>query len=163
MKDSLDYCRFLNEFINEKLSGNIDDLKSDLDEVRQKLKTVDLNKIIKENDFGPQTAKDVYEALLKDRRDPRDEYETPILKSDILSIEDLKEGMELEGTVRNVAKFGAFVDIGLKNDALIHISQISDKFVSDPTKVLSVGQIIKVKILSLDRERGRVGLTRKGI
>ena len=151
------------ETILKKAGCKVSDLKENLDEVRQKLKTVNLEKIIKENDFGPQTAKDVYEALLKDRRDPRDEFEKPLLRSDILNMDDLKEGMVLEGTVRNVAKFGVFVDIGLKNDALIHISQISDKFVSDPTKVLSVGQIIKVKILSLDRERGRVGLTRKGI
>ena len=151
------------ETILKEAGCKVSDLKENLDEVRQKLKTVNLEKIIKENDFGPQTAKDVYEALLKDRRDPRDEFEKPLLSSDILNMDDLKEGMVLEGTVRNVAKFGVFVDIGLKNDALIHISQISDKFVSDPTKVLSVGQIIKVKILSLDRERGRVGLTRKGI
>ena len=151
------------ETILKEAGCKVSDLKENLDEVRQKLKTVNLEKIIKENDFGPQTAKDVYEALLKDRRDPRDEFEKPLLRSDILNMDDLKEGMVLEGTVRNVAKFGVFVDIGLKNDALIHISQISDKFVSDPTKVLSVGQIIKVKILSLDRERGRVGLTRKGI
>ena len=151
------------ETILKEAGCKVSDLKENLDEVRQKLKTVNLEKIIRENDFGPQTAKDVYEALLKDRRDPRDEFEKPLLRSDILNMDDLKEGMVLEGTVRNVAKFGVFVDIGLKNDALIHISQISDKFVSDPTKVLSVGQIIKVKILSLDRERGRVGLTRKGI
>ena len=151
------------ETILKEAGCKVSDLKENLDEVRQKLKTVNLEKIIKENDFGPQTAKDVYEALLKDRRDPRDEFEKPLLRSDILNMDDLKAGMVLEGTVRNVAKFGVFVDIGLKNDALIHISQISDKFVSDPTKVLSVGQIIKVKILSLDRERGRVGLTRKGI
>ena len=151
------------ETILKEAGCKVSDLKENLDEVRRKLKTVNLEKIIKENDFGPQTAKDVYEALLKDRRDPRDEFEKPLLRSDILNMDDLKEGMVLEGTVRNVAKFGVFVDIGLKNDALIHISQISDKFVSDPTKVLSVGQIIKVKILSLDRERGRVGLTRKGI
>ena len=151
------------ETILKEAGCKVSDLKENLDEVRQKLKTVNLEKIIKENDFGPQTAKDVYEALLKDRRDPRDEFEKPLLRSDILNMDDLKEGMVLEGTVRNVAKFGVFVDIGLKNDALIHISQISDKFVSDPTKVLSVGQIIKVKILSLDKERGRVGLTRKGI
>ena len=151
------------ETILKEAGCKVSDLKENLDEVRQKLKTVNLEKIIKENDFGPQTAKDVYEALLKDRRDPRNEFEKPLLRSDILNMDDLKEGMVLEGTVRNVAKFGVFVDIGLKNDALIHISQISDKFVSDPTKVLSVGQIIKVKILSLDRERGRVGLTRKGI
>ena len=151
------------ETILKEANCKVDDLKSDLDEVRQKLKTVDLDKIIKENDFGPQTAKDVYEALLKDRRDPRDEFEKPLLRSDILNMDDLQEGMVLEGTVRNVAKFGAFVDIGLKGDALIHVSEISDKFVADPTKELSVGQIIKVKILSLDKVRGRVGLTRKGL
>lgn len=151
------------ETILKEANCKVDDLKSDLDEVRQKLKTVDLDKIIKENDFGPQTAKDVYEALLKDRRDPRDEFEKPLLRSDILNMDDLQEGMVLEGTVRNVAKFGAFVDIGLKGDALIHVSEMSDKFVADPTKELSVGQIIKVKILSLDKVRGRVGLTRKGL
>ena len=151
------------ETILKEANCKVDDLKSDLDEVRQKLKTVNLDKIIKENDFGPQTAKDVYEALLKDRRDPRDEFEKPLLRSDILNMDDLQEGMVLEGTVRNVAKFGAFVDIGLKGDALIHVSEMSDKFVADPTKELSVGQIIKVKILSLDKVRGRVGLTRKGL
>ena len=151
------------ETILKEANCKVDDLKSDLDEVRQKLKTVDLDKIIKENDFGPQTAKDVYEALLKDRRDPRDEFEKPLLRSDILNMDDLQEGMVLEGTVRNIAKFGAFVDIGLKGDALLHISEISDKFVKDATKELSVGQIIKVKILSLDKKRGRVGLTRKGL
>jgi len=151
------------ETILKEANCKVDHLKSDLDEVRQKLKTVNLDKIIKENDFGPQTAKDVYEALLKDRRDPRDEFEKPLLRSDILNMDDLQEGMVLEGTVRNVAKFGAFVDIGLKGDALLHISEISDKFVKDATKELSVGQIIKVKILSLDKERGRVGLTRKGL
>ena len=151
------------EIILKEAGCKVEDLKNDLDVVRQKLQKIDLEKIIKENDFGRETAKDVYEALLKDRRDPRDEFEKPLLRSDILNMNDLTEGMILEGTVRNVAKFGAFVDIGLKNDALIHISEIAEKFVSDPTKELSVGQIIKVKILSLDKERGRVGLTRKGI
>ena len=151
------------ETILKSAGCNVNDLKDNLLEVRQKLKVINLESIIKENDFGPQTAKDVYEALLKDRRDPRDEFEKPLLRSDILKMEDLTEGMILEGTVRNVAKFGVFVDIGIKGDALIHISQISDKFVSDPTKELSVGQIIKVKILSIDKERGRVGLTRKGL
>ena len=151
------------EIILKEAGCKVQDLKEGLDVVRQKLQKIDLEKIIKENDFGRETAKDVYEALLKDRRDPRDEFEKPLLRSDILNMDDLTEGMVLEGTVRNVAKFGAFVDIGLKNDALIHISEIAEKFVSDPTKELSVGQIIKVKILSLDKERGRVGLTRKGI
>ena len=151
------------EIILKDAGCKVEDLKEDLNVVRQKLQKIDLEKIIKENDFGRETAKDVYEALLKDRRDPRDEFEKPLLRSDILNMDDLTEGMVLEGTVRNVAKFGAFVDIGLKNDALIHISEIAEKFVSDATKELSVGQIIKVKILSLDKERGRVGLTRKGI
>ena len=151
------------EIILKEAGCKVEDLKEDLDVVRQKLQKIDLEKIIKENDFGRETAKDVYEALLKDRRDPRDEFEKPLLRSDILNMDDLMEGMILEGTVRNVAKFGAFVDIGLKNDALIHISEIAEKFVSDATKELSVGQIIKVKILSLDKERGRVGLTRKGL
>ena len=151
------------EIILKEAGCKVEDLKEGLDVVRQKLQKIDLEKIIKENDFGRETAKDVYEALLKDRRDPRDEFEKPLLRSDILNMDDLTEGMVLEGTVRNVAKFGAFVDIGLKNDALIHISEIAEKFVSDATKELSVGQIIKVKILSLDKERGRVGLTRKGL
>ena len=151
------------EIILKDAGCKVEDLKEDLNVVRQKLQKIDLEKIIKENDFGRETAKDVYEALLKDRRDPRDEFEKPLLRSDILNMDDLTEGMVLEGTVRNVAKFGAFVDIGLKNDALIHISEIAEKFVSDATKELSVGQIIKVKILSLDKERGRVGLTRKGL
>ena len=151
------------EIILKEAGCKVEDLKNDLDVVRQKLQKIDLEKIIKENDFGRETAKDVYEALLKDRRDPRDEFEKPLLRSDILNMDDLTEGMVLEGTVRNVAKFGAFVDIGLKNDALIHISEIAEKFVSDATKELSVGQIIKVKILSLDKERGRIGLTRKGL
>lgn len=151
------------EIILKTAGCRLEDLKNNLDEVREKLKYIELDKIIKENNFGIQTTKDVYEALLKDRRDPRDKFEKPLLRSDILNMNDLVEGMILEGTVRNVAKFGVFVDIGLKNDALIHISQISEEFVSDPTKVLSVGQIIKVKILSIDKERERVGLTRKGM
>ena len=135
----------------------------ELDIARERLKSFDYKKFAEENSFGLETVKDVYEALSKDRRDPRDDFEKPLLKSDILNIDNLTVGMELEGTVRNVVKFGAFVDIGLKNDALIHISEISDKFIDDPSKVLSVGQIIKVKIKEVDKDRGRVGLTRKGI
>ncbi|MGL4403933.1 MAG: Tex family protein [Fusobacteriaceae bacterium] len=131
-------------------------------ESRGKLRDFSLDKFISENKFGRETVKDIYDALLRDRRDPRENFDKPLLKSDILKIEDLKPGMEIEGTVRNVVAFGAFIDIGLKNDALIHISEISDKFVSDPTTVLSVGQIIKVKIKDIDSVRQRVGLTRKG-
>lgn len=148
--------------ILELVDSNEKEFKKDYEDIRQKLRNIGMKKVVSTmKEYGTQTVKDVYEALIKDRRDPRDEYETPILKSDILSIEDLKEGMELEGTVRNVAKFGAFVDIGLKNDAMIHISEISDEFVEDPTKLLTVGQIIKVRVLSIDIQRQRVALTRK--
>ncbi|MGL5963450.1 MAG: Tex family protein [Fusobacteriaceae bacterium] len=132
------------------------------DESRAKLKDFSLEKFISENNFGSETVKDIYDSLLRDRRDPRENFDKPLLKSDILKAEDLKPGMEIEGTVRNVVAFGAFIDIGLKNDALLHISEISDKFVSDPTTVLSVGEIIKVKIKDIDSVRQRVGLTRKG-
>lgn len=148
--------------ILELVDSNEKEFKKDYEDIRQKLRNIGMEKVVSTmKEYGTQTVKDVYEALIKYRRDPRDEYETPILKSDILSIEDLKEGMELEGTVRNVAKFGAFVDIGLKNDAMIHISEISDEFVEDPTKLLTVGQIIKVRVLSIDIQRQRVALTRK--
>ena len=139
------------------------DMKADIKATQEKLEKLDIEKIIKENEFGEETAKDIYNALLKGRRDPREEFEKPLLRSDILNMNDLADGMILEGTVRNVAKFGVFVDIGLKNDALIHVSELSNKFISDPTKVLSVGEIIKVKILSIDKNRGRVALTRKGL
>jgi len=150
------------EAILEKIGFDLEKYNNELDVARERLKSFDYKKFAKENEFGLETVKDVYEALLKDRRDPRDDFEKPLLKSDILNIDNLEVGMELEGTVRNVVKFGAFIDIGLKNDALLHISEISDKYIDDPSKVLSVGQIIKVKIKDVDKDRGRVGLTRKG-
>lgn len=145
----------------EEIGCTLEEYDEKLVETREKLKSLKVEKFAEKYDFGLETCKDVYEALRKDRRDPRDDFQKPLLKSDILSIDHLSVGMELEGTVRNVVKFGAFVDIGLKNDALLHISAISDEFVSDPSKVLSVGQIIKVRIKEIDKERGRVGLTRK--
>jgi len=150
------------EAILGKIGFDLEKYNNELDVARERLKSFDYKKFAEENEFGLETAKDVYEALLKDRRDPRDDFEKPLLKSDILNIDNLEVGMELEGTVRNVVKFGAFIDIGLKNDALLHISEISDKYIDDPSKVLSVGQIIKVKIKDVDKDRGRVGLTRKG-
>ena len=152
----------IGEHILEKIGFNLQKYNDDLKEARERLKSFDYTKFAQENSYGLETVKDVYEALLKDRRDPRDDFEKPLLKSDILNIDNLEIGMELEGTVRNVVKFGAFIDIGLKNDALLHISEISDKYIDDPSKVLSVGQIIKVKIKEVDKERGRVGLTKKG-
>lgn len=139
----------------------VDEYGADLNMAREKLKGFDYAKFAKEKEYGAETVKDIYEALIRDRRDPRDSFEKPLLKSDILKIENLQPGMEIEGTVRNVVKFGAFIDIGLKNDAFLHISEISNKFIDDPSKVLSVGQIIKVRIKDIDKERERVGLTKK--
>lgn len=139
----------------------VEEYGADLNTAREKLKGFNYNKFVKEKEYGAETVKDIYEALIRDRRDPRDSFEKPLLKSDILKIENLQPGMEIEGTVRNVVKFGAFIDIGLKNDALLHISEISNKFIDDPSKVLSVGQIIKVRIKDIDKERERVGLTKK--
>lgn len=139
----------------------VGEYRVNLNVARERLKGFDYNKFAKEKGYGAETVKDIYEALIRDRRDPRNSFEKPLLKSDILKIENLQPGMELEGTVRNVVKFGAFIDIGLKNDALLHISEISNKFIDDPSKVLSVGQIIKVRIKDIDKERERVGLTKK--
>ncbi|MGL5544374.1 MAG: Tex family protein [Cetobacterium sp.] len=142
---------------------SLDEYENDLRKAKETLLGFDYTKFAKENEYGYETVKDIFDALIKERRDPRDSIQKPILKSDILNIDNLQPGMELEGTVRNVIKFGAFIDIGLKNDALLHISEISDKFIDDPSKVLAVGQIIKVKIKDIDRERERVGLTKKGL
>ena len=149
------------EEILENNNISLKEYREKLDESREKLKAFNIENFAKEKEYGNETVKDIYDALIKDRRDPRDELARPLLKSDILKIDNLKAGMELEGTVRNVVKFGAFVDIGLKNDALLHISEISDRFISDPSKVLSVGQVIKVKVKDIDMNRQRVGLTRK--
>lgn len=153
----------IGEAILKEIGFDLEKYDRELNEAREKLKSFNYKAFAEKNNFGLETVKDVYEALSKERRDPREDFEKPLLKSEILNIDNLFEGLELEGTVRNVVKFGAFIDIGLKNDALLHISEISDKFIDDPSKVLSVGQIIKVKIKDIDKERGRVGLTRKGI
>ena len=97
--------------------------------------------------------------MIAPNRDPRDNYETPILKSDVLSIEDLTEGMKLSGTVRNVVDFGAFVDIGVKQDGLVHISKLAKKFVKNPMDIVSVGDIVDVWIVDIDEQKGKVALT----
>lgn len=147
--------------ILETVGFTVEKYGEDLTGAREQLKNFKAEKFAKENGYGEETVKDIYQALIRDRRDPRDSFEKPLLKSDILKMENLQIGMEIEGTVRNVVKFGAFIDIGLKNDALLHISEISNKFVDDPSKVLSVGQIIKVRIKDIDKERERVALTKK--
>ena len=109
------------------------------------------------------TLKDIIEELSKPGRDPREDMPKPILRSDVLKLEDLKEGMILNGTVRNVIDFGAFIDIGVKHDGLVHISELSDKYIKNPRDVVSVGDIVKVRILGVDLEKQKVALSMKGI
>jgi protein Tex len=116
-------------------------------------------KLAEEIGIGEPTLIDIIENLKKPGRDPRQELPLPILRSDVLKIEDLKEGMKLKGTVRNVVDFGAFVDIGVKQDGLLHISQIADKFVKNPLDFINVGDIIEVKIIGLDASRNRISLS----
>ncbi len=113
-------------------------------------------------DAGMPTVKDIIASLLRPGRDPREELSQPVFRTDILKIEDLSEGMCLKGTVRNVVDFGAFVDIGLKEDGLVHISEMADRFVKDPMEVVSVGEHVDVKVLSIDKKKGRIGLSMKG-
>lgn len=127
------------------------------------LDKIDYQKTAEELEVGIPTLQDIVAELKKPGRDPRDEMPKPILRSDVLSIEDLEVGMELQGTVRNVVAFGAFVDIGIKNDGLVHISQLSDRFIKDPKEVVKVSDIVKVKIIDIDVERGKVGLSMKGL
>jgi hypothetical protein len=151
----------------EKLLKNLGFDKEDLrdriktDELRQKLKTVDVTKMAKELEIGEMTLKDIIEELSKPGRDPREDMPKPILRQDVLKLEDLQEGMILTGTVRNVIDFGAFVDIGVKYDGLVHISEMSDKFIKNPSDLVSVGDIVKVKVIKIDRERKKVGLSMK--
>ena len=113
--------------------------------------------------IGLPTLNDIVKELSKPGRDPRDEMPKPMLRSDVLDINDLKEGMELTGTVRNVIDFGAFIDIGVHQDGLVHISQICDRFIKHPSEVLKVGDIVKVKILSVDVKKNRISLTMRGV
>lgn len=149
--------------ILEYFDSNLDELREDISLVRKKLKNANPNELSQKFDIGLETTKDILKALTEKRRDPREFIEKPILRSDILKISDLKEGMVVEGTVRNVMPFGAFVDIGLKNMGLVHISEISNKFIKNPTEVLSIGQILKVKIISIELDRERIGLSIKQV
>ena len=151
----------------EKLLKNIgyskDDLlnKDSLKEIRQKLSNISTNELAKELEIGEMTLKDIIEELSKPGRDPREEMPKPILRNDVLKFEDLKEGMILTGTVRNVIDFGAFVDIGVKHDGLVHISELSDKFVKNPSEIVSIGDIVKVKVIKIDTEKQKVSLSMK--
>ena len=121
-------------------------------------------KLAQELEIGELTLQDMIKELEKPARDPRDEMPKPVLRTDVLDMKDLKEGMILKGTVRNVIDFGAFVDIGVHQDGLVHISQLSDKkFVKHPLDVVSVGDVVEVKVLSVDQKKKRISLTMKGI
>ncbi|MFH4905868.1 Tex family protein [Staphylococcus cohnii] len=129
------------------------------DDLKAALNHVDLTNMAAKLNIGKPTLEDIIKSLIAPNRDPRDEFETPILKSDVLSIEDLSKDMKLSGTVRNVVDFGAFVDIGVKQDGLVHISKLSKKFVKNPMEVVSVGDIVDVWILDIDDKKGKVSLT----
>ena len=121
----------------------------------------DVKEVAKEIGTDPITLRDMIKELEKPGRDPREEMPKPVLKSDVLDFDDLKEGMELKGTVRNVIDFGAFVDIGVHQDGLVHISEMSNKFIKHPLDVVSVGDVVDVRVLSVDKERKRIQLSMK--
>lgn len=131
--------------------------------VGENLDSLNIKEIAGELGVGVPTLKDIVTELQKPGRDPRDEMPSPILRSDVLSFEDLEEGMELKGTVRNVVAFGCFVDIGVKQDGLVHVSELGDGFYKDVSAIIQVSDIVSVKIISLDKQRERIGLTMKGI
>ena len=153
----------------EKLLTNLGYTKQDLldkekiSTIRAKLNELNIDKVASELEIGKPTLIDIIEELSKPGRDPRDEMPKPILRQDVLKFGDLKEGMILTGTVRNVIDFGAFVDIGVKHDGLVHISELSDKFVKNPSDFVSIGDIVKVKVIGIDNERQKVKLSMKGL
>ena len=153
------------EKLLEKLGFVKEDLrdKEKLNELRINLKSVNIPSTAKELEIGEMTLSDIIEELCKPGRDPREDMPKPVLRSDVLKLEDLKEGMVLTGTVRNVIDFGAFVDIGVKYDGLVHISELSDKYVRNPSEVVSVGDVVKVRVINIDMDRKKVSLSMKGI
>ncbi len=153
------------EKLLEKIGFSKNDLlnKEKLSEIKEKLSSINIKKLSEELNVGNLTLEDIVKELSKPGRDPREDMPKPILRNDVLKLEDLKEGMVLNGTVRNVIDFGAFIDIGVKHDGLVHISELSDKYVKNPRDIVSVGDIVKVKVLSIDLEKQKVALTMKGI
>lgn len=129
--------------------------------VKQYVETVGTSALAKQLDIGEPTLIDITKEIAKPGRDPRDELPTPMLRTDVMDIEDLKVGMELKGTVRNVIDFGAFVDVGVHQDGLVHISQITDKYIKHPSDVLKVGDIVTVWVISVDVDKKRIGLSMK--
>ena len=151
------------EKLLESIGFKVNDLadKEKVTDLREKLKYVDTKQKSRELNIGELTLKDIIDELSKPGRDPRDEMPKPIFRQDILKFEDLKEGMVLTGTVRNVIDFGAFVDIGVKYDGLVHISEMSEKFIKNPSDIVSVGDNVKVRVISIDTNRHKVALSMK--
>lgn len=141
----------------ESIGMNYDSLGTE--ELISRLDNIDIDDYSKKLDIDVYTLEDIINSLKKPNRDPRDDFDKPILKSDVLHIEDLKKGMELEGTVRNVVDFGAFIDIGIKNDGLVHISKITDRYIKHPSEVLSVGDIVTCYVDEVFLDKGKVALS----
>ena len=151
------------EKLLEKIGFKKEDLKDKekINSLREHLKSINVKEVAEELQIGEMTLLDIIEELSKPGRDPRDEMPKPVLRQDVLKFEDLKEGMILTGTVRNVIDFGCFVDIGVKYDGLVHISEMSEKYIKNPSEIVSVGDIVKVKVIKIDQERKKVGLSMK--
>lgn len=153
--------------VAEKLLNKIGYKKEDLlekekvQEIKTKLNSLSVQKTAEELEIGEMTLVDIIKEFSKPGRDPREDMPKPILRNDVLKFEDLREGMILTGTVRNVIDFGAFVDVGVKYDGLVHISEMSNKYIKHPSDIVSVGDIVKVKVIKLDNERHKVGLSMK--
>ena len=144
-----------------KLLKHINKATNDLGthELSEELDKLDINSVSKELDIDLYTLEDIIDSLKRPNRDFRDDYSMPILKSDILTIDNLNIGMKLEGTVRNVVDFGAFIDIGLHNDGLVHISKITNKYIKHPSEVLSVGDIVTCYVIDINKEKEKVSLS----
>ena len=134
-----------------------------LQELPARVKLYGEQKLAEDCAIGVPTMLDIVKELVKPGRDPRDELPAPILRTDVLELKDLKPGMELSGTVRNVIDFGVFVDIGVHQDGLVHISQVCSKFIKHPSEVVSVGDVVKVRVLEVDEKRKRISLTMKDV
>ena len=128
-------------------------------EIKDKLDSIDKSTVSKELDIDMFTLDDIIDSLCRPNRDFREDYQMPLLKSDILTIDNLTLGMKLEGTVRNVVDFGAFIDIGLHGDGLVHISKITNKYIKHPSEVLSVGDIVTCYVIDINKEKEKVSLS----